>query len=170
MELNKESKVMELYHEFMDNGDNTFAYGSCQYQSAVAAVYIYKNMQHLTVKEIASELGFNLEPGEIQSNYLEKLREQLLAEGRDRIENWGYTGEEDRYITPVENMTTAEDAFEITKSWSWDLWGAAPFVASITLNASINSKYTSVETGLLCARLMEAGIIKDEECFNGFDT
>lgn len=98
-------------------------------------------------------------------------------------------GEYDDLKKQANDAATVEDLFALCRDASWDLWGAAPFIASSVfeeyvvpdelpagnaegwpvMNMAIIGSF-SAETGLACALLVREGIVKDPSCFNDFST
>lgn len=86
----------------------------------------------------------------------------------------------------LESTTPSIDnMFDICRSQSYDLWSAAPYIASLLFKDlkvetpaapgvgplwNVEAQSENYNTGLLCWLLYNEGLVKDPEAFAGFDT
>lgn len=169
------------------------SWGSCQYTGAKKAFDV--------VMEVPKENRIaELNKAGLTVDYREVPVKQALATIIGELQDEGYFGpfehgsdelkaslkayrdEDHKNLSAAEN---ADEMFAALRKASWDLWGAAPYVAwafGLTIDGEIQTENVAgpifnqmaqsdnAMTGIHCALLMHYGIVKEEDSFNGFDT
>ena len=162
-------------------------WGSCQYAGAFAFYNKFFALRRtLSFLDTVRKLGCDVKIGEvlpfetIQNNIYVPIFEMFLEEEDPEMKE--VYEEMGREITKA---TSVDEIFKIFRDHSYDLWSAAPLIAhacfvELEIKApkapGIGPKYNilaqseNFETGLCCAILKEFGLVRDDECFSGFDT
>lgn len=163
--------------EFGVNG-----WGSCQYAGAKHVYELF--MAHVAkkgVEETAHEfeqLGMTIER-KLVDNPVDEVREAILKYLADCLFD-----ADAQLQKMIDNMEIVDDAFEILRSMAWDLWSAAPFVATAVgirladvpkgkgigpeINVLVQGE--NIATGIYCGLLMAMEVVHDEKAFADFDT
>ena len=178
---------MSIKEELEDFEFGVCDWGSCQYAGAEHAYEVFmkhwqKNNRDTekTIAEFNEALGckiqrFAVEKASMPENFRTQLKEQIAD-----------YDEEDKYDWPkrIEMVVTPGDALKMCREMAWDLWSAAPFVASIcgiTIEEmppapgvgpefNILAQNDNWQTGICCAVMIASGFTCGEEDFEGFDT
>jgi hypothetical protein len=179
--MNKEQWKQRLKEESIDEiGDQGFDvndWGSYQYSGALAMFKTFRSIREdLSYHDTLAALGVKVEFSGKRN--FKDIQAMVLKEFED---------EEDCIFTDSTPLTkNVDDIFTMFKDFSWDLWSAASFLAPIcfdgfaladvpvapgfgpVLNQAVQSG--NYETGLICALLVEHGMVVDTDCFVDFDT
>ena len=95
----------------------------------------------------------------------------LASFKKELLNMWREPGDEIVSDKAINSIKNADEAFAFLQDISWDLHGAAPFVANaFDINLKPSPATTSTETGIYCAILRLKGIVKSEESFHHFST
>ena len=162
-------------------------WGSCQYSSALATYDLYFEMRkELSRQETLDLLGVKFKFDE--ENSFADIQQRFIDKIDDRYSHRVYTEEEEKKdkVKDARRCNNFSDIFYMARSSSWDLWGAAPFVAKLAFEnyklknvpksagtgpvCNVIAQSVNLEVGLLCALLKDYGLIKDEKSFADFDT
>ena len=169
--------LVDLVHLYAQKWD---IWGSCQYQTAAGFFYLIRNMRkdEVSWEDCLSLLGISeCSFTKIISDFAgftlklmyQPMYQNILKEDQ-----------------PPKDPTNADEAFALLRDSSWDLWGAAPEIASWcfqNLKVAVGPKSPGVgpalnqiiqgsnyEVGLCCALLYEHGVVKDISSFKGFNS
>jgi hypothetical protein len=176
--------------------DWTAHWGSCQYFGAEATfnvlMELYKKVRRNRKRFLRKLAGFaqvvtvpvSKEEAveKIKVNLLEYLDEMKGPEDSDQDLQWL-----DERRAEANSVTTVVGGLNVLRDMSWDLWGAAPYIASlcgITVRNAVDTsgqgpiynimaQNENGKTGLCCALLVIFGFVPMEEAantFGGFDT
>lgn len=174
--------------ERIDKHFGKFTWGSCQYESAAAFfAALEETKQKLGTRDAAlAEFGITFKYTCINTI------ETIWPEFKEEMEEH-YTGswrEEDYVVELFADLETMipsyDNLFIHLANCSWDLWSAAPFIASFVFaeheidgvktapgagpTFNIMSQGENFNVGVWCWLMWEAGLIKDQSVFRGFDT
>jgi hypothetical protein len=162
-------------------------WGSVQYDSAREWYdrYFREAQDGEPPSERLKKLGFEMDIDHTVFN------RDFSKKRREVHQEFSIEEEDDEAHGLIDQAVSADDLFKVLRDEGWDLWGAAPFIASLwgiditdqrkdppTEEGSnglplINQMVIdgmSADTGLYCAILKDLGIVSDESCFEDFST
>ncbi len=161
-------------------------WGSCQYSSAKWLYDLYFELREKSsfeeaLKELNIKVSFSgrADFDEIKHDFVADFDE----EWRDLDKDWQEDVKED--FEQMRKATKVEDFFIFLRDYCYDLWGAAPLIASyafqdldITVEDSpgygpvfnVMAQNENFDVAVCCILLKEFGYIEDEDCFSGFAT
>ncbi len=181
------------WREFVENTDPPFEvcdWGSCQYSSAQWYYDTFLQMR----KDLSLEDTFDALGAKVTFEKCSPLRALQIAKNEiteeldEFYDQWNDPEDQEDHKElkeRTEKATSIDELFGVLCDHSWDLWGAAPFLASccfddLKIEAPDSPGYGPVfnvmaqsenyEVGLCCALLKEFGFVESDECFGGFCT
>ena len=154
----------------------TFAWGSFQYDEAAALYTKLCKVEEKLGREAAfaslfttHNFGFKVGPAVLlRGGVLEKLKGALCI---DVIDPEVVGNDTTEFRASLENINTVTDVLHYLRDQSWDLWGAAPYIASFVFpELDTGNACLTHAAGLICWLLKSYGFVEDDEPFKEWDT
>ncbi len=164
-------------------------WGSCQYSSAKWLYDLYfKLREESSFEEVLESLNIRVSSISVNSRLdFDAIKHDFVdyfdEEWDDLAPDWQEDVADD--YREMKKATKVEDLFEFLRNMAWDLWGAAPRIASCAFPGldikveespgygpvfNILTQSENFEVAVCCILLKEFGYVENEDCFSGFCT
>jgi len=181
----------KIQKDGLPSGGNINKWGSCQYHTAKMLYDLYfKVRKDLSKKETLEVLGirYNI----LKINQFKDIKTSLIHDHIDQLrilnKQSDYIGleYEANYIKKLASAETADEWISALRKSSKDLWTAVNIVEEYLVETDNNEhipeavgfgpvwnrvvQKQNYTTGLVCALLVDYGLVNDPACFADFDT
>lgn len=174
----------------LPSGGNINEWGSCQYHTAKLIYDLYFEIRKDLSKEETLEV-LDIKYNIVKIHQFKDIKHTLIYDNIYKLNILNNQNDyigleyESEYLKGLSSAETVDDWFNVLKKNAYDLWTAAGIAESHLFEIDNKDIPESVgfgpiwnqtvqkqnyTTGLVCALLVDYGLIKDESSFTDFDT